>query len=126
LVEFASVVNAMRCAVAIQRGMITRNADVPTEKRIEFRIGINAGDIIIEGGDIFGDGVNIAAGSRHFASLAVFACRTVCEKIPRINLISHLKMLATAAKEHCAAGTGLSSKACRRAGAASASGAGTS
>jgi adenylate cyclase len=61
LVEFASVVNAMRCAVAIQRGMITRNTDVPTEKRIEFRIGINAGDIISEGGDIFGDGVNVAA-----------------------------------------------------------------
>jgi len=61
LVEFASVVNAMRCAVAIQRGMITRNTDVPTEKRIEFRIGINAGDIITEGGDIFGDGVNVAA-----------------------------------------------------------------
>ena len=61
LVEFASVVNAMRCAVAIQRGMINQNTDVPTEKRIEFRIGINAGDIIIEGGDIFGDGVNVAA-----------------------------------------------------------------
>jgi adenylate cyclase len=61
LVEFASTVNAMRCAVAIQRGMIARNADVPTVKRIEFRIGINAGDIIIEGGDIFGDGVNVAA-----------------------------------------------------------------
>lgn len=61
LVEFASVVNAMRCAVAIQRGMITRNIDVPAEKRIEFRIGINAGDIITEGGDIFGDGVNVAA-----------------------------------------------------------------
>jgi adenylate cyclase len=61
LVEFTSVVNAMRCAVAIQRGMITRNADVSTEKQIEFRIGINAGDIIIDGGDIFGDGVNVAA-----------------------------------------------------------------
>jgi len=61
LVEFASVVSAMRCAVAIQRGMIIRNADVRIEKRIEFRIGINAGDIIIEGGDIFGDGVNVAA-----------------------------------------------------------------
>jgi adenylate cyclase len=61
LVEFASAVNAMRCAVAIQRGMITRNTDIPTVKRIEFRIGINAGDIIIEDGDIFGDGVNVAA-----------------------------------------------------------------
>ena len=61
LVEFASTVNAMRCAIAIQRGMIARNTDVPTVRRIEFRIGINAGDIIIEGGDIFGDGVNVAA-----------------------------------------------------------------
>jgi adenylate cyclase len=61
LVEFASVVNSMRCAVAIQRGMITRNTDLPIEKRIEFRIGINVGDIIIDGGDIFGDGVNVAA-----------------------------------------------------------------
>ncbi|NOJ39621.1 adenylate/guanylate cyclase domain-containing protein [Bradyrhizobium australiense] len=61
LVEFASVVQATRCAIAIQRGMITRNTDVPAEKRVEFRIGINAGDIIIEGGDIFGDGVNVAA-----------------------------------------------------------------
>src|SRR5947208_1446477 len=51
----------MRCAIAIQRGMITRNTDVPTEMRIEFRIGINAGDIIIDGNDIFGDGVNVAA-----------------------------------------------------------------
>jgi len=61
LVEFASEVRAMRCAIAIQRGMIIRNSDVPSEKRIEFRIGINAGDIIIEDGDIFGDGVNVAA-----------------------------------------------------------------
>jgi adenylate cyclase len=61
LVEFGSVINAMRCAVAIQRGMITRNTDVPTENRIEFRIGINVGDVIIEGGDIFGDEVNVAA-----------------------------------------------------------------
>ena len=61
LVEFASVVDAVRCAVEIQRGMAERNADVPAERRIEFRIGINVGDIIIEGDDIFGDGVNIAA-----------------------------------------------------------------
>src|SRR5215831_15522553 len=61
LVEFGSVVDAVRCAVEIQRGMVERNADVPDEKRIEFRIGINVGDIIIDGGDIFGDGVNVAA-----------------------------------------------------------------
>ncbi len=61
LVEFASVVDALRCAVEIQRGMLGRNADLPQEKRIEFRVGINVGDIIIDGGDIYGDGVNVAA-----------------------------------------------------------------
>jgi class 3 adenylate cyclase/pimeloyl-ACP methyl ester carboxylesterase len=61
LVEFASVVDAVRCAVDVQREMAERNADVPAEKRIEFRVGINLGDIIIDEDDIFGDGVNIAA-----------------------------------------------------------------
>ena len=61
LVEFASVVNAVRCAVEMQHGMAERNALIPREKRIEFRIGINVGDIIIDSGDIYGDGVNVAA-----------------------------------------------------------------
>ena len=61
LVEFASVVDAVRCAAEIQRGMIDRNADTPKDKRISFRIGINLGDVIVEPEDIFGDGVNIAA-----------------------------------------------------------------
>jgi adenylate cyclase len=61
LVEFASVVDAVRCAVDIQRQMAERNAPVPAERRIEFRVGINVGDIIIEDKDIYGDGVNIAA-----------------------------------------------------------------
>jgi len=61
LVEFASVVDAVGCAVAIQRGMLSRNVSVADDKRIVFRIGINVGDIIIDGDDIFGDGVNIAA-----------------------------------------------------------------
>jgi class 3 adenylate cyclase/pimeloyl-ACP methyl ester carboxylesterase len=61
LVEFGSVVDAVGCAVAIQRGMISRNVNVAEDKRIVFRIGINVGDIIIDGDDIFGDGVNIAA-----------------------------------------------------------------
>jgi adenylate cyclase len=61
LVEFASVVDAVRCAVEVQREMIARNDAAPAERRIEFRMGINVGDIIIEDGDIFGDGVNIAA-----------------------------------------------------------------
>jgi adenylate cyclase len=61
LAEFASVVDALRCAVEIQRGMRARSADVPKEKRIEFRFGLNVGDIIIDGEDIYGDGVNIAS-----------------------------------------------------------------
>ena len=61
LLEFASVVDAVRCAVDIQRGMAERNVGVPPEQRIEFRIGINVGDIIIDDDDIFGDGVNVAA-----------------------------------------------------------------
>ena len=61
LVEFASVVDALRCAVEVQRGMAERNAEVSHDKRIEFRVGIHQGDVIIEGGDIFGDGVNVAA-----------------------------------------------------------------
>ena len=60
LVEFASVVDAVRCADDIQRGMAEQNTDVPQDKRIEFRIGIHVGDIIIADDDIFGDGVNIA------------------------------------------------------------------
>ena len=61
LVEFVSVVDAVRCAVDIQRGMAERNAEVPTDKRIEFRIGLNVGDIISDANDIYGDGVNVAA-----------------------------------------------------------------
>ena len=61
LVEFASVVDAVRCAVDIQRQMAERNVEVPAERRIEFRIGLNVGDIIIDDKDIYGDGVNIAA-----------------------------------------------------------------
>jgi TolB-like protein len=61
LVEFPSVVGAVACAVAIQRGMSKRNAEIPADQRIEFRIGINLGDVIVEEGDIHGDGVNVAA-----------------------------------------------------------------
>jgi adenylate cyclase len=61
LIEFASVVDALTCAVAIQRGMGERNAEVPEGRRIAFRIGINLGDIIVDGDDIYGNGVNVAA-----------------------------------------------------------------
>ena len=61
LAEFPSVVDAVRCAVEVQRGMIEREPDMPEERRIRFRIGVNLGDVIVEPEDIFGDGVNIAA-----------------------------------------------------------------
>ena len=61
LVEFSSVVEAVQCAVEIQLGMIKRNAEIPEDRRISFRVGINIGDVIVEGDDIYGAGVNVAA-----------------------------------------------------------------
>ena len=61
LVEFASVIDAVRCAVEVQREMIVRNETVPSDRQIEFRVGINIGNIIVDGSDIFGGGVNVAA-----------------------------------------------------------------
>jgi TolB-like protein/class 3 adenylate cyclase/Tfp pilus assembly protein PilF len=61
LAEFQSVVDAVRCAVEVQRAMVGRNVDLPEDNRITFRVGINLGDIILDGNDIYGDGVNVAA-----------------------------------------------------------------
>ncbi len=61
LAEFASVVDAVRCAVAVQEGMRARNTDVPDDRRIEFRIGGEIGDVIVQDDDLYGDGVNVAA-----------------------------------------------------------------
>ena len=61
LIEFTSVVDALRCATEMQQAMAQQNAGIPVLERIEFRIGINVGDIVVEDGDIFGDGVNVAA-----------------------------------------------------------------
>jgi adenylate cyclase len=61
LIEFPSIVEAVSCALAVQRAMVDRNAGTPEEKRIAFRVGVHLGDIIVEDGDIHGDGVNIAA-----------------------------------------------------------------
>ena len=79
LVEFASPVRALRCAIDVQHGMAKRNADIPEGKRIEFRIGINLGDVVVEeDGDIFGDGVNVAARLENIAEPGtVFISRTV-------------------------------------------------
>ena len=61
LVEFASPVEAVRCAVEVQRGMVEREAGVPSDRRIQYRIGINLGDVMVDGNDLLGDGVNVAA-----------------------------------------------------------------
>ncbi len=77
LVEFASVINAARCAVEIQRGMHDRNASVPEDRHIRFRIGINLGDIIVDGEDFYGDGVNLAARLEGLAGPGGIACSAI-------------------------------------------------
>src|ERR1700686_1015816 len=82
LVEFVSVVDAVRCAVDIQRGMADRNVGVPVDKRIEFRVGINVGDIISDSNDIFGDGVNVAARLEALADPGgIMVSRTVHDQV---------------------------------------------
>ncbi len=74
LVEFGSVLNAARCAVEIQRGMPERNEGVPEDRHIKFRIGINVGDLIVDGDDFYGDGVNMAARLEGLASPGGISC----------------------------------------------------
>src|SRR5438552_14181433 len=82
LAEFASVVDAVRCAVAVQQAMPERNTDIAADSRIELRIGINLGDVIVEGGDLYGDGVNIAARIEALADPGgVFVSRTVHDHV---------------------------------------------
>ena len=89
LIEFASVVDAVRCAIDLQRGMAERNADIAPDRRIEFRIGINVGDIVIEGDDILGDGVNIAARLEGLAEAGgVLVSRAVRDQVrDRLELV---------------------------------------
>src|SRR5216684_1497212 len=83
LVEFASVVDAVRCAVAVQRQMAERNNSVPEDRRLEFRIGVNLGDIIVEDDDIFGDGVNVAARLEALADPSgICVSRVVRDRLP--------------------------------------------
>jgi TolB-like protein/Flp pilus assembly protein TadD len=82
LVEFGSVVDAVRCAVAVQQAMPERNTDVGADSRIELRIGINLGDVIVEGDDLYGDGVNIAARIEALADAGgVFVSNTVHDQV---------------------------------------------
>src|SRR3981189_422792 len=82
LAEFSSVVGAVRCAVEVQRGMLDREPEVPDERRIRFRVGINLGDVIVEGDDLYGDGVNIAARVEALADAGgVFVSNTVHDHV---------------------------------------------
>ena len=78
LAEFASVVDAVKCAVAFQEGMAERNTDIPDGQRIEFRIGVNLGDVIVQDDDVYGDGVNVAA---RLEGLAEPGCVVVSGKV---------------------------------------------
>jgi TolB-like protein/class 3 adenylate cyclase len=87
LIEFASVVHAVSCAVELQREMASRNLDFPADRRIEFRVGINLGDVVIEGDDVLGDGVNVAARLEGLAEpggicISEDAYRQVRDKMP--------------------------------------------
>jgi adenylate cyclase len=108
LVEFASVVDAVRCAVEVQQVMSERNTGIAAHDRIELRIGINLGDVIVEGDDLYGDGVNIAARIEALADPGgVFVSNTVYEHV-RDRLPFAFEDLGEAAgQEHCPAGARL-------------------
>ena len=89
IIEFRSVVGALRCALEVQIGMVERNADLPPERRIEFRVGIHLGDMVEESdGDLMGDGVNIAAG---FVTLP-------CGEVAKIRASRNNQTAATAVR----------------------------
>jgi len=89
LAEFASVVDAVRCAVEVQRSMVDREPGVPDTQRIRFRIGINLGDVIVEEHDIFGDGVNVAARLEALAEPGGICWMVGCAEDPSL-MGSHL------------------------------------
>ena len=98
LVEFPSVVEAVACAVAVQQGMAQRNKDTPPDQRIEFRIGIEPGDIIVEDGSVAGDGVNVASRLlKGWPHRAGSACRRSFTTRCRAGSIAHSRMLESGA-----------------------------
>ena len=94
LVEFASVVDAMRCAVEVQHAMAEGNTSVPADKRMEFRIGIHQGDIVVEDGDIFGDGVNLAARLEGLADPGGVCSPAACTPMSPASSMSALRISA--------------------------------
>ena len=118
LVEFPSVVSAVECAAPVQREMRGRNADVPEDRRIEFRIGINLGDVIVEDDDIFGDGVNVAARLEGVAKPGGVAVSQLGARQYRQQARPHVRGHGRpAAQEHRIPGARLQCRDRRRAGA---------
>jgi class 3 adenylate cyclase len=108
LVEFASVVDALRCAAEWQAGMAAHGPLLPPEQRIEFRIGINVGDIVVEDGDIFGDGVNVAARLEGLAEPGGICVVGPCSGGRFRAARPHLRRYGRAEpQEHCPPGAGL-------------------
>ena len=118
IVEFRSVVDAVRCAIEVQNGMVERNAGLPPERRIQFRIGIHLGDVVEESdGDLMGDGVNIAARLEGIATPGTICLseQAYWQVKSRLDLaVSDLG--STQAQEHCRTGPGLFARS-RQAGA---------
>ena len=114
LIEFASVVDAVRCALEVQSGIAARNADVAEDRRIAFRIGINLGDIMADDGDIFGDGVNVAArleaiadpGGVYISAAAYEQVRGKVETVFEDLGLRELKNIAEPVRVYRAAGFG--------------------
>ena len=101
LVEFRSVVDAVRCAIEVQNGMVERNAGVPPERRIEFRIGIHLGDVVEESdGDLMGDGVNIAARLEGIAQPGAICLSEDAYRQVARGSISRSPISATTPQEH--------------------------
>ena len=108
LVEFQSVADAVRCAAEVQIRMRRRNADVPDDGRIQFRIGINLGDIIFDEGDIYGDGVNVAARLEQMADVGgVCVTQAVYEQVSDRRRNPVRGSGREVPEEHLAPGTGL-------------------
>jgi adenylate cyclase len=106
--ECASVVDAVRCAVEVQQAVPDRNGGVVADNRIELRIGINLGDVIVEGDDLYGDGVNIAARIEALADAGgVFVSNTVYDQV-RDRLPFVFDDLGEPGQKHCPAGARLS------------------
>ena len=113
---FGSVINAASCAVEIQRGMVERNAGVPEDRQIKFRIGINVGDLIVDGDDFYGDGVNMAARLEGLASPGGIACSAAARSrwdatsnygsrpIPTSILSAHIRAIRNCSNSPSSAG----------------------